>query len=114
MKPEELRIFVERELDVIFATAEKARLPLITDAVLKARRKLREHLRLAIVGRTKAGKSTLLNALLKISELPMGDTIVTGNVSVLMHIDKSPDNKEMAIVHLDMQCLVFFILAYIA
>ncbi len=101
MKPEELRIFVERELDAIFATAEKARLPLITDAVLKARRKLREHLRLAIVGRTKAGKSTLLNALLKISELPMGDTIVTGNVSVLMHIDKSPDNKEMAMVHLD-------------
>lgn len=101
MKPEELRLFVERELDVIFATAEKAGLPKISDAILKARVKLGEQLRLAIVGRTKAGKSTLLNALLRISELPMGDTIVTGNVSVLLHSEKSPDNKEMAIVHLN-------------
>ncbi len=100
MKPEELRLFVERELDDIFATAEKARLPVISDATLKARVKLGEQLRLAIVGRTKAGKSTLLNALLKISELPMGDTIVTGNVSVLLHSEKSPEKKEMAIVHL--------------
>lgn len=101
MKPEELRQYIERQLDAISVYTEMAKLPLLSDALLDAKRKLGEQLKLAIVGKTKAGKSTLLNALLGISELPTGDTIVTGNVSVLLHVDISPLKKEMAVVHLE-------------
>ena len=100
MKPEELRIFIEKELDAIFAKANMAKLPLVTDAVTEALHKLNEKLKLAVVGKTKAGKSTLLNSLLGITELPTGDGIVTGNVSVLMHIESSPLKKESVVVHL--------------
>ncbi|WP_458409885.1 dynamin family protein [Bacteroides congonensis] len=100
MKPEELKLFIERELDAISVKADMAKLPSITDAVIEARHKLNDKLKLAVVGKTKAGKSTLLNSLLGITELPTGDGIVTGNVSVLIHIDNSPYNQETVVVHL--------------
>ena len=100
MKPEELKLFIERELDAISVKADMAKLPSITDVVIEARHKLNDKLKLAVVGKTKAGKSTLLNSLLGITELPTGDGIVTGNVSVLIHIDNSPYNQETVVVHL--------------
>ncbi len=100
MRPEELRLFIDKELDAIFDKANMAKLPIIIDAVIEARHKLNDKLKLAVVGKTKAGKSTLLNSLLGFTELPMGDGIVTGNVSVLMHIDSSPLKQEFVIVHL--------------
>ena len=100
MRPEELRMFIEKELDAISVKADMARLPSALDAVIGARVKLNDKLKVAVVGKTKAGKSTLLNSLLGISELPMGDGIVTGNVSVLMHVNDSPTNSETVIVHL--------------
>lgn len=100
MKPEELRLFIEKELDTIFVKANMAKLPSITNAVTEARHKLNDKLKLAVVGKTKAGKSTLLNSLLGIMELPIGDGIVTGNVSVLMHIDGSSFKQESVVVHL--------------
>lgn len=100
MKPEELRLFIDKELEAIFVKANMAKLPSITDAVIEARHKLNDKLKLAVVGKTKAGKSTLLNSLLGITELPMGDGIVTGNVSVLMHVNCSPFKQESVVVHL--------------
>lgn len=100
MRPEELRMFIERELDSISAKADMDGLPSVTDSVIDAKKKLNDKLKIAVVGKTKAGKSTLLNSLLGISELPMGDGIVTGNVSVLMHVSESPNNDEIAVVHL--------------
>lgn len=101
MKPEELRIFIEKELDAISVKADMARLPSVLDAVAEARLKLNDKLKLAVVGKTKAGKSTLLNSLLGITELPTGEGIVTGNVSVLMHVNDSPKNEEIVVVHLE-------------
>lgn len=100
MNPEELRLFIERELVTISDKAVTAKLPAITDAVIVAQNKLKDKLKLAVVGKTKAGKSTLLNSLLGITELPTGDGIVTGNVSVLMHINDSPSHEESVVVHL--------------
>lgn len=100
MKPEELKRFIDKELDAVFAEANIAKLPSITDAVIEARHKLNDKLNLAVVGKTKAGKSTLLNSLLGITELPTGDGIVTGNVSVLMHIGNSSFKQESVVVHL--------------
>lgn len=101
MKPEELKRFIEKELDAISAKADMVRLPFVLDAVTEARYKLNDKLKLAVVGKTKAGKSTLLNSLLGINELPTGDGIVTGNVSVLMHVSSSPSNEEVVVVHLE-------------
>ena len=81
--------------------ADMARLPFVLDAVAEARLKLNDKLKLAVVGKTKAGKSTLLNSLLGITELPTGEGIVTGNVSVLMHVSSSPTNEEVVVVHLE-------------
>ena len=100
MKQETLKRFIEKELDAILVKANMAKLPSITDAINDARLKLNDKLKLAIVGKTKAGKSTLLNSLLGISELPTADSIVTGNVSVLMHTNMSPLKQESVIVHL--------------
>lgn len=101
MKPEELRMFIEKEFDAISVKADMARHPSILDTVAEARLKLNDKLKLAVVGKTKAGKSTLLNSLLGITELPTGDGIVTGNVSVLMHVSSSPTNEEVVVVHLE-------------
>ncbi len=100
MRPEELRQFIHGELDAISVYAEMAGVPILSEAIWLARKKLDEHLKLAIVGLTKAGKSTLLNAMLGITELPTGDAIVTRHVSVLLHVDKSPTKTEIAVVHL--------------
>lgn len=100
MKPEELKLFIDKELVAISQKADMAKLPSIIDSVAEARRKLNDKLKLAVVGKTKAGKSTLLNSLLGINELPTGDGIVTGNVSVLLHVNDSPFNQESVVVHL--------------
>ena len=101
MKPEELRIFILKELNAISDMASMAKLPFIIDVIAEARHKLNDILKLAVVGKTKAGKSTLLNSLLGIAELPTGDGIVTGNVSVLMHVNSSPTKEEAVVVHLE-------------
>ena len=100
MKPEELKTLIEGILDAISLSSEIAQVPAIYDAISEAKRKLNEQLKLAIVGLTKAGKSTLLNALLHIDELPTGDAIVTRHVSVLLSAHQSPTKEEMAIVHM--------------
>ena len=73
MRPEELLMFIERELDSISAKADMDRLPSVIDSVIDARTKLNEKLKIAVVGKTKAGKSTLLNSLICITNLPRGD-----------------------------------------
>lgn len=94
MTGEELRKFVNRELDAISDEADMAQLPCVKDAVFVTREKLNGKLKLAIAGRTKAGKSTFLNSLLRTLTLPTGCDVTTGDVTVLMHISDSPEKQD--------------------
>lgn len=94
MTGDELKKFIDHELTALSSSADRAQLPCITDAVIEAREKIEEKLKLAIVGRTKAGKSTFLNSLLDTTTLPTGCDVTTGDVTVLMHISDSPEKRE--------------------
>lgn len=101
MKPEQIKTYIESELTQVFKNIEHLGIAFLYPYVSKALECLNEPLRLAVVGRTKAGKSTLLNGLLGISFLPTGVDVTTYNVNVLHHVRRSPSGKEAVVAHLN-------------
>lgn len=71
----------------------------IIDKCLIGIEELEQPLKIAIVGTTSSGKSTLLNALIKRTIVPTGAETLTYNVNVLRHVSKSPDGNECLHVH---------------
>lgn len=100
MRPAQIKTHIESELSCVLKEVENAGLASLYICVDNALRKLNAPLRLAIVGRTKAGKSTLMNGLLGVSFLPTGTEVTTYNVNVLHHINRSPLHKEHVLAHL--------------
>ncbi len=100
MRPAQLKSYMESELSCVLKDIENAGLASLYACVDNAIRKLNTPLRLAIVGRTKAGKSTLMNGLLGVSFLPTGTEVTTYNVNVLHHINRTPLHKEHVLAHL--------------
>lgn len=100
MKSEELKQHIEREVGKIAELIGKSNLSSAKEAISVSLAELNAPLKLAVVGRTKAGKSTLMNAILGISILPTGSAVATYNVNVLRHISRAPHKTECVIAHL--------------
>ncbi len=67
------------------AALSGAPLPQLTDALATARAALAEPMRVAVIGRIKAGKSTLMNALLGGEVAPTGPEELTYNVNIFIY-----------------------------
>ncbi len=100
MNLHDLKHELKQMLDTIFSICTSCDLPEIVDQCMIWQSELDNPLKIAIVGITSAGKSTLLNALTKRSIVPTGAETLTYNVNILRHISRSPDNKEGLIVHM--------------
>lgn len=86
-------------LDSIFSICSSCVLPNVVDRCLLWKEELNNPLKIAIVGITSAGKSTLLNALVRRNIVPTGAETLTYNVNVLRHVSRSPNKTECLIVH---------------
>lgn len=75
-------------------------IPQIIDRCIIGKEELHKPLKIALTGITSAGKSTLINALVKRNIAPTGAAAVTYNVNVFRHISLSPTNDEISVVHL--------------
>lgn len=64
-------------------------------------KRLTSPLRIGIIGITKAGKSTLINAIIGKRFLPTNALVCTYNVNVLRHKTRSPIGEECVIIHLN-------------
>lgn len=91
---------LEQMLDSIFSICNSCELPDIIGRCLLWQSELNSPLKIAIVGITSAGKSTLLNALTKRFIVPTGAETLTYNVNVLRHVSRSPKGKECLIAHM--------------
>lgn len=100
MKSEELRQHIEKEIGRMSTIIDASNLSSVKEAIRISLTELRAPLKLAIVGRTKAGKSTLMNAILGISILPTGSAITTYNVNVMRHVSRAPNKRECVLAHL--------------
>lgn len=87
-------------LDKISSIASSCGLYQIEGKCEFVRKELDEPLKVAIVGITSSGKSTLLNALVRRQLVPTGAETVSYNVNILRHKSKSPTKKELVIAHL--------------
>ena len=96
----DLKYELKQMLDTIFSICSSCDLSEIVDQCLIWQSELDNPLKIAIVGITSAGKSTLLNALTKRFIVPTGAETLTYNVNVLRHISRSPYNGECIIVHM--------------
>jgi len=75
----------DRAFDEAFTAVCGAPLPHLTKSLAAARTALAEPMRVAVIGRIKAGKSTLINALLGAEVAPTGPEELTYNVNTFMH-----------------------------
>lgn len=91
---------LKQMLNSIFSISSSCALPEIIERCLLWQSELESPLKIAIVGITSAGKSTLLNALTKRNIVPTGAETLTYNVNVLRHISRSPNREECLIVHM--------------
>lgn len=87
-------------LDKISSIASSCGLYQIENKCEIGRKELDEPLKVAIVGITSSGKSTLLNALIRRQLVPTGAETVSYNVNILRHKSKSPSKEELVIAHL--------------
>lgn len=91
---------LKQVLDSILSICNSCALPEIIEYCLLWQSELESPLKIAIVGITSSGKSTLLNALTKRNIVPTGAETLTYNVNVLRHVSKSPVGEECLIVHM--------------
>ncbi|MDE5790296.1 MAG: dynamin family protein [Muribaculaceae bacterium] len=95
---------LSKELEVllgnILSLSNTYCLPTIIDKCVIGKEELNKPLRIALTGITSAGKSTLLNALVKRNIAPTGAAALTYNVNVFHHVSLSPTNEEIIIAHL--------------
>lgn len=91
---------LKQMLDSIFSICSSCALPDIIEHCILWQSELDSPLKIAIVGITSAGKSTLLNTLIKRNIVPTGAETLTYNVNVLRHVSKSPNGAECLIVHM--------------
>lgn len=75
-------------------------LPIVIDKCLLGKAELSKPLKIALTGITSAGKSTLLNALVKRQIAPTGAATLTYNVNSFRHISLSPTGREVILAHL--------------
>lgn len=75
----------DRAFDEALAALSGAPLPQLTESLATARAALAEPMRVAVIGRVKAGKSTLMNALLGAEVAPTGPQELTYNVNTFIH-----------------------------
>lgn len=91
---------LKQMLDSIFSICSSCALPEIIEHCVLWQSELENPLKIAIVGITSAGKSTLLNAITKRNIVPTGAETLTYNVNVLRHVNKSPIGTECLVVHM--------------
>lgn len=91
---------LKQMLNSIFSICNSCVLPEIIEHCILWQSELDSPLKIAIVGITSAGKSTLLNALVKRNIVPTGAETLTYNVNVLRHISRSPIGEECLVVHM--------------
>lgn len=91
---------IRQMLDSIFSICNSVVVPDVIEKCLLWQSLLDCPLKIAIVGITSAGKSTLLNALIKRNIVPTGAETLTYNVNVLRHVSRSPSGMECLLVHM--------------
>ena len=96
----DLHIELKQMLDNISNICTSYGLADILENCIVGQSELNRPLKIAIVGTTSVGKSTLLNALVKRTIVPTGAETLTYNVNVLSHISRSPHKKEEIVAHL--------------
>lgn len=97
MTNDELSCKFDAMLDEIAGIASNTRFADIYEECENIRRLFGQPLRIAIIGRTKTGKSTLLNALLKYYFVPTGEMVLTYNVNYMRHISHAENGMELKI-----------------
>ena len=95
-----LHIELRQMLDRISSICSLSGLADILEYCIIGQSELEEPLKIAIVGITSSGKSTLLNVLVKRSIVPTGAETLTYNVNILRHVSRSPHGKEEIVAHL--------------
>ena len=95
-----LHIELRQMLDRISSICSLSGLADILEYCIIGQSELEEPLKIVIVGITSAGKSTLLNVLVKRSIVPTGAETLTYNVNILRHVSRSPHGKEEIVAHL--------------
>ncbi len=100
MNVKSLTLELKQVLNAIFGICESYFLPDIIEKCLLWQSELESPLKVAIVGITSAGKSTLLNALIKRDIVPTGAETLTYNINIMRHISRSPLGEECLIAHL--------------
>ena len=95
---------ISKELEVllgnVLSLSNTYCIPSIIDKCLIGKDELDKPLKIAITGIISAGKSTLLNALVKRNIAPTGAVATTYNDNIFHHVSLSPTNDEVLIAHL--------------
>lgn len=100
MRLKDLNIELKQMLDNISGICFTYSLSTILESCIIGKKELGAPLKIAIVGITSVGKSTLLNALIKRIIVPTGAETLTYNVNVLSHVSRSPNGAECVLTHL--------------
>lgn len=100
MKIQNLSGELKQMLNEIFSICQNSNgLSDVLDKCILGMSELEQPLKIAIVGTTSSGKSTLLNSLVRRTIVPTGAETLTYNVNVLRHVSRSPKSKECMYVH---------------